>query len=353
MENLKKYPAFFGLLGLFLVIFIAGLVFIFLSLSAAGKAKEDFERAQRDLKSAATLSPAPSKENLAASEQNIRDLAAALERQIKATRGRAPELLDRQKAPTQPVTMLVQLENFASDFTKEAKTIAPQGSEDDETRAAEGIKLPENFKFGFGRYLDTGQQPDEKIIPELFKQKQILSFILRRLYDSQPFSIESIQRESLVEVVPEKGNQSNRQPQRNDSNSNKGEFKIGDITAAVPGAIETMAFRLEFTGYTPTLRQFLKKLEEFELPLVVRSVEVKPAKTSKPAASSKPASNNPFGFGSPVETQPAASTAKTLDPIVEENLSHFTVVVEYIQVLIKAPSDVAALESAGNSQSAQ
>ena len=344
MESLKKYPAFFGLIGLFLVVFIAGLVFIFLSLSSAGKAKEDFEKAQRGLKSAQSLSPAPSQENLAASEENIRQLAAALERQVKATRGRSPELLDREKAPTQPVTMLVQLENFASDFTQEAATVIPWGA--DEDRKAQGIELPDNFKFGFSRYLDTGQQPEDKVIPELFKQKQILSFILRRLYDSQPFSIVSVQREALVEVVPDPKKANTNQPKQEGKDD---EFKIGDISAAVPGAIETMAFRLEFTGYTPTLRMFLKKLEEFELPLVVRSVEVKPAKTK--TKSQKQTSSNPFSFDSaPSE---GATPSVNRDPIVEENLSHFTVVVEYIQVLIQAPSDVVALENAGNSQPAQ
>jgi hypothetical protein len=42
----------------------------------------------------------------------------------------------------------------------------------------------------------------------------------------------------------------------------------------VPGAINTLAFGLTFTGYTDSLRELLNNLAKFDLPFVVRSIEV-------------------------------------------------------------------------------
>ena len=48
------------------------------------------------------------------------------------------------------------------------------------------------------------------------------------------------------------------------------------VTARVKGFIDTMAFRITFTGQTAALRNFVVRLAEFELPILVREVEVEP-----------------------------------------------------------------------------
>ena len=42
----------------------------------------------------------------------------------------------------------------------------------------------------------------------------------------------------------------------------------------MPGAIDTLAFGLTFTGYTDSLRGLLNDLAKFDLPIVVRSIKV-------------------------------------------------------------------------------
>lgn len=352
MGFFKKYPAFASLVTVFVLLFIAGLVFIFLSWSSLGKAQKSYEQAESSYKAALGLNPAATAQNVETSEKNVQALAAALQVQVDDTKGRVPTFISKD-VPKTEADMLFQLEAFKEQFTKDAAEIEPQGAE----KGAVGMTLPKDFEFGFSRFLSTGTPPPAKYIPEVFEQKEILSYILRKLYDSRPFSLVQIQREVVVEDVapaqPQPGN--NKQAKQNAGKGNNDEFEIGALSARVPGAVETVAFRLVFTGYTQSLRDFLKSLEEFELPLVVRSVEVQPAEKKATASSTPSRASSPFdlfdtgGAAGPTEEQKAAAK----EPIVEENVSQFTVVVEYIKVLVEAPSDVAALENATSSQNPQ
>jgi hypothetical protein len=107
------------------------------------------------------------------------------------------------------------------------------------------------------------------------------------------------------------------------------------ITARVPGFVNASAFRISFVGETEALRALLNKLAGFELPLVVRSVEVEPVvKTKAPAATNS--LNSIFG------TVDKAATAEPEQPkpLVEKVLSKFTVTVELID-LFEAPTNEA------------
>ena len=351
MGFFKKYPAFASFVTVFVLLFVAGLVFIYLSYTGLGKAKKSFESAERSYHSALSLTPAPTQQNVASSEKNVEQLAAALQVQIDDTKGKAPDFVSNNPPKTE-ADMLFQLEAFKEQYTKDAAEVKPFGVAQDE---ANGIQLPEDFAFGFSRFIDSGKPPAEKYIPAVFEQKEILGFILRKLYDSAPVSIKSIERETVVEKVADTNEESNTRRNRGNQNSGpKDEFEIGELSARVPGAVESVAFRIVFTSYTQSLRDFLKQLEEFELPLVVRSVEVKPAEKKKSSSStSSNSASNPFAlFDSGNENADATETTSTVsrEPVVEDNLSQFTVVVEYIKVLVKAPSDVAALENATSSE---
>src|SRR5207245_42405 len=54
------------------------------------------------------------------------------------------------------------------------------------------------------------------------------------------------------------------------------------LSVRQPGWIDSEAFRLEFTGPTPVLRDFLNTLATYRLPLIVSSVEVEPAAADEP-----------------------------------------------------------------------
>ena len=102
------------------------------------------------------------------------------------------------------------------------------------------------------------------------------------------------------------------------------------ISARVPGFVGATAFRLTFISNTESLRILLNKLATFELPLVVRSVEVEP---SAPAAQANTL-NSIFGTAATTTTPAEPVPPK---PLVEKVLSKFTVTVELID-LVEAPA---------------
>ncbi|MEM7673940.1 MAG: hypothetical protein AAF212_11425, partial [Verrucomicrobiota bacterium] len=112
------------------------------------------------------------------------------------------------------------------------------------------------------------------------------------------------------------------------------------LTARVENAVETMAFEVVFSGYTESLRIFTESLAEFELPVVVRSIEVTRSEETEEgssARSSRTRSSLESLFGTPrggnsdtvVDSGTEVSNRK---PIVDQNTSIFTVVMEYVEV---------------------
>ena len=97
----------------------------------------------------------------------------------------------------------------------------------------------------------------------------------------------------------------------------------------MPDAIDTIAFQVIFTGYTPTLRKFLNSLAYFQLPVVVRSVEV-----SRVSSKSKGRLKKIFSR----EFETKNSGDKT--PVISEVESLFMVTLEFIEVIKPADSKV-------------
>jgi hypothetical protein len=120
------------------------------------------------------------------------------------------------------------------------------------------------------------------------------------------------------------------------------------VSARVPGAIDTLAFRVTFTGYTPTLRKFLNNLAQFDLPIVVRSVVAdRPATNAKAAKSKQSKASNiddifsVFGGSSaPAEAASAkAAPQANQTPVISETESSFTVTLEFIEIILPSNSE--------------
>lgn len=345
MAFLKKYPLFISLMVIFLLVFAAGWYLVFVEAGKTKQAEAKVEASIRSLNSALSLSPAPTQQNLEKSEQNLEELKAALKAQLDATAGINPGILSGQP-PKDESTMLFQLQAYRNQLTQQAESIVPV-TQDREANPRPGVSLPANFAWGFSRFIDQGRPPPERYIPQIFKQMEILRYIMEQLLETRPASIVAVQREAIVPTEKEAEGTASRRQQTSTARSD--EFTIGSETARVPGAVDTMAFRVVFTGYTVNLRKFLMNIEKFELPLVVRSVEVRPlqqqaAKSGATSSrSNRPA--NPFealmgGSGStPAST---AAEAAGQEPIVSENESEFTVVIEYLDVKVDPSGNVTA-----------
>ncbi|HKK18214.1 MAG TPA: Amuc_1100 family pilus-like protein, partial [Opitutales bacterium] len=195
----------------------------------------------------------------------------------------------------------------------------------DESGEPAPIETPANFAFGFERYIDEAvmlQDPDK--VSSLDKQRQILSYLLTQLIEADPQSINAVRRES-VESVEQKS---------------KSTFSIDPaVSARVPGAIDTMAFSITFSGYTDVLREFLNSLAQFELPIVVRSVEVE-RPSGKETVVAPPRQRNTdnifdlFGGGQEETTASQEVDPEGPKPVIEENISRFTVILEFIEVVL-------------------
>jgi hypothetical protein len=122
------------------------------------------------------------------------------------------------------------------------------------------------------------------------------------------------------------------------------------LSARAPGLVEVSAFRLIFTGQTAALRALLNQLAGFELPVIVRAVEVEPAAgedlvaagEEPPAATAPPGPPASIVLTAPA-AKPAAKTPSAIAPIVARSVSKFTVTLEFVAL---TPPPAAAAASA-------
>jgi hypothetical protein len=212
--------------------------------------------------------------------------------------------------------------------------------------AANNVKLGSDEAFGFAKYATRAEQPPTEMIPELNLQRQVLDYIVSKLIETRPTAILSVERE-FVENANEPVDARNRNRSRTDDPDDD-VFTIQElVTARSNEFIDTSAFRLVFTGRTDVLRGFINRLGRFELPLIVRSVEVEPASESDEPEQEEAASGGGgqdalfalFGGGGAENEAEEAGEPEAVpgrDPVITENLSKFTVVIEYVEVLIES-----------------
>jgi len=221
--------------------------------------------------------------------------------------------------------MLIQLQDYVNRFTAEAnKTIFDEVQKIDR----KNVIIAEKFRFGFGYFIDkTKQGPPSEQIRDVFIQKQVLEYLVTKLFEANPLSIIDISRTPVV-ADPSKIEKTLA------GNVSTGLFIIDPLTSAQqPGAIATLGFRIKFSGYTNSLRALLLSLPEFPLPLVVRSVEVV---TRTPIGAVERVIEE--GEKEPINIFQDDDNARDLtqvlkgEPIVFDNVSVFTVIVELIRV---------------------
>jgi len=320
MALLKKNPVFFALVLAFLLVFSGGIYLTMSAASAKAEAKQGAASARSKLESLLNSDPAPTQANLEAAQANVR----ALEQKLGNIRSELEQGANIS-ATDDPVQLVASIQSYISAMRNKARNSEPP------------VKLKEDLGFGFKSYLTEATPPPEQYVSRIDKQRQILSYLVNRLIESKPSGIMAVRR-NVVETDPE---QASKQTSH---------FKISPaVSAEVPGAVETMAFRLRFTGLTSTLRGFLNKLAEFQFPIVVRSVEVdRPQGTTAEAGSgSDGQSGDEAAFlalfengggqngGGEAEQEGGDEGQETADrePVIENNVSEFTVTVEFIEIV--------------------
>jgi len=354
MKYFKKFPifftAFYGLLLAFVALAGTSVFFYFKSIDADKKLLREINSYK------IALEDDPTKAAIDASSMNISKLETHLEF-LEKDLTRAGADIFRPLTAKEGYQLVEQLRGFVNNWRKEAR-------KDD-------IKISDGMDFGFKKYVaPNAEPPKDEAIPALWKQACVLNYINKKLFscktEKSMMAIVSVQREILTEEgVKEDPRNKNRRVRKSDSESTEN-FKIDNaITARKSGSLDTIAFRFVFAGHTDVLRRFLNKLKDFDAMLVVRSIDVRPADMSSitsldqvAGASDVPdavpasggnAMDAIFGAAQPAadqSAQPAASAASSENaavsqanrtPVVTDNISEFTVVIEYVEVVKPAP----------------
>ncbi len=191
-------------------------------------------------------------------------------------------------------------------------------------KAAEAeVGISENETFGFGAYATTG--PAEDQLAEVYKQRLIVARILDEVFEAGPQALLSIRRPG------EGGSQGQRE--------GGGSFNLeSKFSVAIPDMATTLPFEVVFTGHTDTLRSFLNQLSTYETPLMVRKVEVTPAAENPGEQRQQAEGGSPRRRSAPARQETPDATAEGENetreavPLVRDNLSRFTVALEFVDV---------------------
>ena len=312
MELFKKHILFFSGISICTIALIAGLVFSVLAALDLSKKSKSFDRAERNLKRMLVASPSPVDENVIASDLNVLKLSEKLE-SIREELERGLEA----EASIDGVRVAAGIQQYISKFTTLAKSHESE-------YGPSPIEIPEDFAFGFDRFKLESKVPDDpKEIAMLDKQRDILDFLISELFATHPKGILAIKRQTA------------KQSDDNDFDDYYGDssiFNIGSsVTSKVEGAIDTIAFEISFSGKTNTLRGFLNRLAEFERPIVVRSINVsRPNETIKRRLNETDVDLESLTK----EELEKLKEEEKRDPIVTENISDFTLTLEYIEIVL-------------------
>lgn len=211
------------------------------SLSALEQKKQERDRLEK-------LSPAPTAENEAAI---LTAVTEARETLVRLREGLAAEIDPRgDPVPARPVDSLFALTEFAENMRRKA------------VEAQVALKPQESF--GFASHANEG--PSAEAIPLVHRQQRAVQELLDAVLAVRPQALLAVNRE--------------RPPAQEEDGGPAGrvDFFTPSPTLLVrqPGLVETDVFRLEFTGQTGVLRDFLAVWAISPWPVLVRSVEVEP-----------------------------------------------------------------------------
>ncbi|MCS6244617.1 MAG: hypothetical protein H2172_12260 [Opitutus sp.] len=343
MASFKSYPVFYSLLAALGLAAVGSGWCIYERSQAAHSSAKALAKKRLELTALTSSQPTPSEENKALVNTDLTRSIAALGQMRAELKGSGPAaeaLLKAKAAYTQAATLK---SDERSKLLREAKVpfepthlffnIATFVELMRDNAQAAKIKIKADERFGFTTYANAG--PERDLIPLVYRQRQVAEYLLGALFQAAPSELVSFQRERPTDSVnPAKpaARSGTAAPATNNDL-----FEMDSrITARVPGFVDASAFRLTFIGDTASLRALLNKLATFELPLVVRGVEVDPIIKVQAPEKVAPANTLSSIFGN----TPAAAAVEPVKPkpLVEKVLSKFTVTVELIDLVDNTPT---------------
>jgi hypothetical protein len=255
-------------------------------------------------------------------------------------RGRGPAAA--RLAATKPPAMRTDAFFDLATFVSKSRALAQK----------QGVLIgPGAAHFGFSLYANEG--PETALIDPVFRQRLVANYLVDALLAARPRALLAVQRERPLHADERKARHealavaaadptaAPPAPLESSTTLSPDYFDLdARLSAQAPGLVEVSGFRLIFTGQTAALRALLNQLASFELPIIVRSVEVEPAAgediVAAPAEDAAAAPSQPAAPAvSIVLSAPVAKAAKpvaTIAPLVAKSISKFTVTVEYVEL---------------------
>lgn len=361
MSLRRKNPVFVGALTLCGAIALGEMFLVYERWSASRQAATKLQQRQMDLAGMANTIPPPTREVATAIEEDLARAQRALASMQAELKGRGPaaEKLRAAKVPTARTDAYFDLATYVERMRELA-------------RKNEVVIRPDVVRFGFAAYANEG--PELERIEPVFRQRQVAQYVLEALLEARPASLLAVKREPTLTKAEREAREAALAAAA--ANAAAGQppdpsaveapslpegpdyFAIDPrASARVPGFVDTEAFRVVFTGQTAALRTFLNRLASFELPVLVREVEVEPAlgediaepppEDATSAAPVEPAapsvvltldpSTNPAAKAKPTAPKANASRAvartPTSTPIVAKPMTKFSVTLEYVSLV--------------------
>jgi len=334
MDSVKRYPVLTAVLALCVAAFAVESFFLWRFNTQVTVAQRNLQTAQSTAQNLEKASPAPTDDNKAAALKNVDDLQATLDKVTKTLSDTPLKVTD---IPTNGADLLIDIQSYVTNLQAKAKD--------------RDVTLPAdpNFAFGMSMYVGKVSPPAPDKIAAVYTQMKVLDYILGHLMgdaklDDQKMKITSVMRENVAAMSSGPG----AAPVVATDSSVTDVFVIPPSLSARGPGVNTLAFQIEFVGYTESLRLLLTDLKNFEMPLVVRSIQVEHADESEFDSSATPTAAAPSPelnlprTATAAERAAARADAAARKPVVAENLSRFTLVIEYIQLPQPAPTPAAA-----------
>lgn len=331
MASFKSHPFFYTSLLLIGAVTAGEAWLVFSQRSQAAKLTEEIAQKREALDSFARQQPFPSRENVGLVETDRREAEKTRDdiRSLLRATGPTAEKFAAATVPATSTDTWYEINNYVEGVRSAAQKA--------------DITLPAENRFGFSLYAREGPT-NRDLIPLVFRQKQYAEYLMGVLISAGPREILSLQREHPLtpaekQAVADAIAAGQPAPFASSGTSDGGDYFTIDprTSARVPGFVETTPFQMSFVGTTASLRSVLNQLAKFELPVVVRSVEVE--SLSRPDDTRRQTERTPVRTAVNLSTEdaPSGETVEPAKPLVDQTDSRFVVTVEFISLVDKTP----------------
>jgi hypothetical protein len=129
------------------------------------------------------------------------------------------------------------------------------------------VSIPKNFTFCFEPYVKKDLIPQQEQIHDLYKQSKIIAQLMMLLFESNEHGID------LHNVLREDIDTGRKGKAKNRANT-AGTIDAKRSISVRKKNLKSYTFIIDFSTYTSDLRNFINKLQAYNLPVIIRSLSI-------------------------------------------------------------------------------